>query len=113
MARAPKGRVLKSNKPTPATNKTASDGRGKGKKSTKIKAGAKKSRPRLDPFPVPVPPPPAPVDSCCAACDAIPTGHVGVPWRDAAGTWHCLDYDPTVGPKRVGIDGSGLFLANP
>jgi len=51
---------------------------------------------------------------CCAACSGIPTGHIGIPWRDAAGTWQCLSYDASARiDKRVAVDENGPYLANP
>lgn len=51
------------------------------------------------------------VASCCATCDGIPTGVWGIPWRDAAGNWQCLEHPG--GDKKLMGDDNGPYWANP
>lgn len=109
MAKAPaKNRRAKSTKSTVTSNESSLDKRDTSKKPGKVKAGKKNSGLLSDP------PPPIPEPPCCAACDGIPTGMIGMPWRDAAGIWHCLVFNPaTMTDKRVACDSSGFYFANP
>jgi ribosomal protein L32 len=102
---------IQSNKRRTASNKKPSEGLRKKGKVGKIHAKPKKSGKTLG-DPLPPPPPPVGVSTCCSVCDGAATGLFGIPWRDQAGTWHCLTWDENISPKYIKADATGVYLSN-